>query len=110
MERKRKYWTDIVLALDAIDQHLTGIDTYESYTSAPTVKDAVERRLIIIGEAVTKLLQLDPDDMFEDAEKIRAFRNRLVHSYDSTEDTMVWAIIRNHLGPLRSIAELRARG
>ncbi len=76
----------------------------------PRYKDAVEPRLITIGEAVAKLLQLDPNDTFADAEKIRAFRNRLVHSYDSTEDTMVWAIIRKHLGSLRAIAELRAGG
>ena len=110
MDLKRKYWSDILLALDAIDHHLVGIDSFELYSVAPTVKDAVERRLIIIGEAVSKLIQLDPDDLFEEAEQIRAFRNRLVHSYDSTDDALVWAIIRNHLGRLRKLAEERAGG
>lgn len=109
MDLKRKYWSDILLALDAIDHHLVGIDSFELYSAAPTVKDAVERRLIIIGEAVSKLIQLDPDNLFEEAERIRAFRNRLVHSYDSTDDTLVWAIIRNHLMPLRRLAEKRSR-
>jgi len=68
----------------------------------------VERRLIIIGEAVSKLIQIDPNEVFEEAEKIRAFRNRLVHSYDNTDDTLVWAIIHNHLAPLRKLAEVKA--
>jgi uncharacterized protein with HEPN domain len=107
MDPKRKYWSDILIALDAIDQHLRGVDSFEKYAASETVKDAVERRLITIGEAVSKLIQIDPNDVFNEAEKIRAFRNRLVHSYDSTDDTLVWAIIRNHLPPLRKLAEAR---
>ncbi len=84
MDHKRKYWSDILIALDAIDQHLAGVNTYEEYSANITVKDAVERRLITIGEAVNKLVLLVADEMIEDAQKIRAFRNRLVHSYDST--------------------------
>jgi uncharacterized protein with HEPN domain len=109
METKRKYWSDILLALDVIDIHLQGIATYEEYAASITVKDAVERRLIIIGEAVNKLMLLDPDDPIEDGQKIRAFRNRLVHSYDATDDMTVWAILRNHLAPLRKLAVDRCR-
>lgn len=103
METKRKYWSDILIALDAIDHHLAGITSFEQYASSITVKDAVERRLITIGEAVNKLMHV-----IEHGERIRAFRNRLVHSYDATDDAMVWAIIRNHLAPLRELAEARA--
>lgn len=105
MGTKRKYWSDNMIALDAIDHHLAGIGTFEQYAGSLTVKDAVERRLITIGEAVNKLMQLDPDDVIEHGERIRAFRNRLVHSYDATDDALVWAIIKNHLPPLRRSAE-----
>jgi uncharacterized protein with HEPN domain len=104
METKRKYWSDVLLALDAIDIHLQGISTYEQYSNSITVKDAVERRLIIIGEAINKLMMLDPNDTIEDGQKIRAFRNRLVQSYDATDDMTVWAILVNHLAPLRKLA------
>jgi len=109
METKRKYWSDILIAMDAIDIHLQGITTYEQYAGSITVKDAVERRLIIIGEAVNKLMLLAPDDPIEDGQKIRAFRNRLVHSYDATDDMTVWAILKNHLEPLKKIAVIRAQ-
>lgn len=108
MDPKRKYWCDVVVALDAIDLHLEGIASFEQYIASITVKDAVERRLITIGEAVNKLVQLEETGILEDAQRIRAFRNRLVHSYDSTDDTLVWAIIRNHLPPLRKLAEMRS--
>ena len=107
-EEKRKYWSDIRLALEAIDQHLTGIDSFEKYSASIMVKDAVERRLITVGEAINKLTLLDPSDVIGEAQKIRAFRNRLVHSYDSTDDMLVWAIIKNHLGPLKKIADKRS--
>lgn len=104
MDPKRKYWSDIIIALDVIDLHLQGITSFDQYTTSITVKDAVERRLITIGEAVGKLVQSGEEGIIEDAQRIRAFRNRLVHSYDSTDDALVWAIIRNHLPPLRALA------
>lgn len=107
MDPKRKYWSDILIALDAIDLHLSGVETYDQYAAAITVKDAVERRPITIGEAVNKLAQLEEEGIIEDAQRIRAFRTRSVHSYDSTDDALVWAIIRNHLAPLRQLAEAK---
>ncbi len=108
MDPKRKYWSDILVSLDAIDVHLNGVKSYDQYSVSVTIKDAVERRLITIGEAINKLAQLEEKGIIEDAQRIRAFRNRLVHSYDSTDDTLVWAIIRNHLAPLRKLAEARS--
>jgi hypothetical protein len=70
MESKRKYWSDILIALDAIDHHLASIHTYEQYAESITVKDAVERRLITIGEAVNKLMQLDPEDVIEHGDRM----------------------------------------
>ncbi|MCO5257542.1 MAG: DUF86 domain-containing protein [Lentimicrobium sp.] len=28
-------------------------------------------------------------------------RNRIIHSYDSVDSSMVWAILKNHLLPLK---------
>ena len=108
-ETERKFWSDILIALDAIAIHLKNIDSFEKYAASLTVKDAVERRLIIIGEAVNKLVQLDPDALIEEAQQIRAFRNRLVHSYDTIDDAVVWTIINLHLPTLRSLVEGRLR-
>ena len=34
--------------------------------------------------------------------QIVGFRNRIIHAYDSLDDTLVWAIVVNHLPALKS--------
>ncbi len=42
--------------------------------------------------------------------QIIAFRNRIVHAYDSLDNTIVWAILINHLPKLKEeISELNTR-
>jgi len=94
MDHKRKYWSDILIALDAIEQHLSGIETLEAYAASFTAKDAVERRLITIGEAVTKIVQVYRMKSFP-------LPRRSVHS--GTGQCI--PIDRNHLAPLRKLAE-----
>ena len=64
-------------------------------------QSAVERQLGIIGEALTKFEKLFPESQISNARKIVGFRNRLIHTYDSVDPSMVWAILKNHLGPLK---------
>jgi uncharacterized protein with HEPN domain len=64
-------------------------------------QSAVERQLGIIGEALNKFEKLFPDSQISNARKIVGFRNRFIHTYDSIEHSMVWAILKNHLGPLK---------
>jgi uncharacterized protein with HEPN domain len=64
-------------------------------------QSAVERQLGIIGEALNKFEKLFPESQISNARKIVGFRNRLIHTYDSVDPSMVWAIIKNHVGPLK---------
>lgn len=64
-------------------------------------QSAVERHLGIIGEAVNKYDILNPNDSLVNARKIVGFRNRLVHAYDAIDPSMIWAIIKQHLQPLK---------
>jgi uncharacterized protein with HEPN domain len=70
-------------------------------------QSAVERQLGIIGEALNKFEKLFPDSQISNARKIVGFRNRLIHTYDSVDPSMVWAILKNHLGPLKD--EVKSR-
>ncbi len=108
MELTGKYWSDILLAIEAIEQYMAGITSFDGYSASPMVKDAVERRFIIIGEAINKLVQLAPEDVIEDAQRIRAFRNRLVHSYDAIDDAAVWIILQKYLPALKAEAMKKA--
>jgi uncharacterized protein with HEPN domain len=64
-------------------------------------QSADERQLGIIGEALNKFEKLFPESRISNSRKIVGFRNRLIHTYDSVDPSMVWAILKNHLGPLK---------
>lgn len=56
---------------------------------------------MIIGEALNKLKKLEPDLTVENEKHIIGFRNRLVHAYDSIDNSIVWVIIKRHLKRLK---------
>ncbi len=56
--------------------------------------------MVIIGEAINNLNRIVVNDIVNSANVI-AFRNRLVHAYDSIDDNIVWVIIKKHLTPLK---------
>ena len=65
-------------------------------------RDAVERNLEIIGEAANHL----PDEIYLthnhiEWHRIISLRNRLIHSYFSIKQNIVWNIIVNFLPPLK---------
>jgi len=66
------------------------------------VRRAVERELEIIGEAMKRLLEIDPDVKISEKRNIVNFRNRISHSYDSIDEETVWGIIINHLPKLKT--------
>lgn len=61
--------------------------------------------MAIIGEALNKFKKIEPTVEIKYDKQIIAFRNRLVHAYDSLDNSIVWAILNNHLKALE--AEIR---
>lgn len=100
-EAGKKYLSDIVRAIDLINEFVSPLANFNDYVSDLKTQSAVERQLGIIGEAVNKFDKLFPEHPLENARKIVGFRNRLIHAYDAIDSSMIWAIIKNHLEPLR---------
>lgn len=90
---ERKLLTDIEEAILSIDQHLEGKRIFEEYMSNKTKRRAVERELEIIGEAMSKLLKINPDISLTHGRVIVDLRNRVIHAYDTVDDTIIWKII-----------------
>jgi uncharacterized protein with HEPN domain len=57
--------------------------------------------LAIVGEALSQFKKLEPEIKIENDKQIISFRNRLVHSYDSLDNSMIWVIISRNLTPLK---------
>lgn len=101
-EKGLKYLSDILRAIDLIEEFISNISSYNDYEHDAKTQSAVERQLSIIGEAVNKFSLIHPDLTFEHSRKIIGFRNRLIHAYDAIDSTIIWVIIRRHLPQLKA--------
>ena len=101
MEKSKKYLSDIMMAIDLIQNFVADTPDFDSYQNDLKTQSAIERQLAIIGEALNKLRQLEPDLLIQNNRQIIGFRNRLIHAYDSIDNAIVWVIIRRHLPELK---------
>ncbi|MEO6711543.1 MAG: DUF86 domain-containing protein, partial [Planctomycetota bacterium] len=71
------------------------------------VQSAAERRLIVIGEAVRRMRELDAHMVarLSDARSIVGFRNVLIHNYEQVDVEIVWQAIQTRIPQLRSEVE-----
>ena len=94
MDVKIQTWLlDIHQAIDEIFEFIGEKRDFKIYQSDLKTKKATERNLEIIGEAVTRILKLDPNFKIENARNIIVTRNRIIHSYDNISDEIIWTII-----------------
>lgn len=96
-----KFINDILDSIEVIDAHLSGVSSLSEYSSNLLIIDAVERRLSIIGEALSKLSKLNPEFEVTDQKKIIGLRNILVHDYDLIDDSSIWKIVHSNLKVLK---------
>ena len=96
---------DILLACDAIDQHLRR-GPADDPVSDGLVFDAVRARLMEVGEAVKDLpaavTAAEPDLPWRE---IAGMRDRLAHRYFDTSHAILTATVRDDLPELRAAVE-----
>ena len=97
----KKLLLDVRDAGESILQH-TSKKTLSEYSADRFFRRAVEREFEIIGEALGRLEQRDPPTAARISElrRIIDFRNRIIHGYDTVDDTVVWGVIETHLPSL----------
>jgi len=103
----QKYLLDILTSIDSIYEYLGEQRNFNTYLANKQLRRSVERELEIIGEAVSRILQLDSGITISNARKIVSLRNRVIHAYDSVDNETVWGIVINHLPKLKAeVAQL----
>jgi uncharacterized protein with HEPN domain len=100
-EKSKKYLSDVLMAINLIREFTIDITDFNMYEKDRKTQSAVERQLVIIGEALNKLRLIESGFVIENDKQIIGFRNRLVHAYDSIDNYIVWAIINRHLEKLK---------
>jgi uncharacterized protein with HEPN domain len=105
-EKVLKYLYDVKIAIDEIDSFFINHDkSFKDYSENVLLKRAIERNLEIIGEAINRILLIEPELPIQNARKIVGLRNQIIHSYDNVSDENIWGIIINHLPVLKSEIE-----
>jgi uncharacterized protein with HEPN domain len=94
----------------AIQRHCGG-KTRDDYLKDELLRGFVERKLLIIGEALARLRETQPElaARIKDIDRIIGQRNRIVHGYDAVDDLLIWDAIANHLPALLAQIERFAR-
>ena len=103
MNPKIKTWLlDIDQCIEEIFDFLPEKRDFFKYKKDLKTKKAVERNLEIIGEAVRRILDVDPGFPIENAKRIIGTRNRIIHDYDRISDEIIWTIVNRELPDLKN--------
>lgn len=78
---------------------------FSFYQEDLKTKRAVERNIEIIGEAMSRILKLEPEITISNSRKIVDARNKIIHGYDEISDDVIWGIIVNNLPVLKMEVE-----
>lgn len=101
-EQIQKWLFDILYSIEEIDKYFIQFEKkFEVYKQNTILKRAIERNLEIIGEAVNKILKINPEIKIENAKKIVSLRNQIIHAYDNISEENIWAIILKHIPKLK---------
>ena len=98
---KAKLYFDIITSIDLIEEFVGSINLFEEYSVDRKTQSAIERQLGIVGEAIKRIKDIDPNEHIQYHDEIIGFRNILVHGYDIIDDGTVWVIIKDYLTPLK---------
>ena len=82
---------DVQEAAERIASFIAGL-TRDSYIADDLHRSAVERQLLIVGEALNNLRKVDAEtaERIPDIVRIIGLRNVLAHGYAVVDDAVVW--------------------
>ena len=106
----QKYLFDINESIDSINLYLRDKRDFNIYQNDKLLRRGIERELEIIGEAINRLLKIDPSLKIENARKIVDLRNWVIHGYDKIDDVVIWGIVSRQIPLLKKqVEELLSR-
>ncbi len=101
----KKYLFDIKTSIDSINEYLGDSRDFFKYQENKLLRRGIEREIEIIGEAMSRILKLEPDIQIVSARQIVDTRNWVIHGYDKVDDVVIWGIVSNHIPVLKKEIE-----
>jgi|SRR5690606_4030927 len=101
MENEIRTWlSDIKQAIEEINIFLPDKRDFFEFRNDLKTRRAIERNVEIIGEAVNRILKVNPDIKIKNSRKIVDTRNRIIHGYDRVSEEIIWSIVIRDLPKL----------
>ena len=98
MQPEVKIWLqDIKIAIEEIWEFLPAERNFILFQNDLKTKKAIERNLEIIGEALNRILKINPEIKISGSRKIVDTKNRFIHGYDTVSADVIWLIVINYL-------------
>lgn len=102
-EKVKKYLEDMLKAISEIEMAEDRFGRqYEIFENDVIFRKFVERNIEILGEAMNRILKIQPEVAIISARKIVDTRNYVIHAYDSLKPDILWAIVINHIPRLKA--------
>lgn len=102
-ESVKKHLEDMLQAISEIEMAENRFGRqYDVFETDVIFRKFVERNIEILGEAMNRILKVEPEINITSARKIVDTRNYVIHAYDSLKPDILWAIVINHIPRLKS--------
>jgi uncharacterized protein with HEPN domain len=88
-------------SIDWLNEYLGDERNFKIYESNKLLRRGVERELEIIGEAVNRILKIDPEVDISNSRRIVNLRNWVIHAYNNVDNVIIWGIIDKDLPLLK---------
>ena len=96
---------DIKTSIEEIESYFPNGKVFQQCQDDLKTKRAVERNIEIIGEAMSRILKIEPKIKISNSRKIVDARNKIIHGYDEISNDVIWGIVVNNLPVLKNEVE-----
>ena len=101
-----KYLIDVLNATIEVESYFADAPKlFQNFQKDMLRQRAVERNVEIMGEAINRILRVDPSFELPNAKAIINTRNRVIHGYDSVTTEFLWSLIIRHIPALKKDVE-----
>ncbi len=102
----KKHLVDILNATIEVESFFADTPKlFQNFQNDMLRQRAVERNVEIMGEAINRILKVDPMFELPNAKAIVNTRNRVIHGYDSVTTEFLWSLIIKHIPALKEDIE-----
>ncbi len=102
MHPELKIWLkDIDLSISEIHDFFTVTKGFSAFQKDLKARKAIECNIEIVGEAMKRIIDIEPGILISDSRKIVDTRNRIIHGYDNISADVIWLIVTHYLRCLK---------